>query len=163
MTVLALKSDASLWLGKLNSQRIALSDEIVPLGTSLAEVAKGLGQEDTYSALILGCAVDTAKAKNEAVERFRAAQNDLEKITSTYLRSGEGANTLWIYQGMLADAYLGEYLLTRSQEVRAKAQQFLVQALANREYSPYVSTLVRLQQVLVQPSASQPASEPAGE
>jgi hypothetical protein len=163
VTVLALKSDASLWLGKLNSQRIALSDEIVPLGTSLAEVAKGLGQEDTYSALILGCAVDTAKAKNEAVERFRAAQNDLEKITSTYLRSGEGANTLWIYQGMLADAYLGEYLLTRSQEVRAKAQQFLVQALANREYSPYVSTLVRLQQVLVQPSASQPASEPAGE
>lgn len=163
VTVLANKSDANLWLGKLQSQRIALSDELVPLGTSIADAAKKLGKEDLYSTLVLGCAVNTAKAKNEAVARFGAAQVDLEKITGSYLRTGEVRNTLWIYQGMLADAYLGEYMLTRSQDVRTKAQQFLVQALANREYSPYLSTLVRLQQVLSQTAASAPASEPAVE
>lgn len=161
-TLMALRSDANLWMGKVDSRRISFSDEMVVLSKLLTDAAAKAGQSgETFSQGLAPCIADTAKLKQEAVRYFEEAATDLEKITGTYFKSGSGKNIQWIYQGMLADAYLGKFMLTRSDEVRDKAKKLLEDALAGKEYSPYLATLAQLQQALGQVPASQSSSSPA--
>jgi len=54
----------------------------------------------------------------------------------------------WVYQGQLASAYMGLYALTGSAETRAEAQTAINDALANKESSPNLEAVKRLQKVL---------------
>jgi len=80
---------------------------------------------------------EDAEAKyEEAVKLYRTAIGSVDR------------QYRWVYQGQLAAAYAGLYMLTGSVETRAEAQTAINEALAGKESSPNLEAVKRLRKVL---------------
>ena len=65
------------------------------------------------------------------------------------LRSLRGDDRIWIYQGMLANAYMAQYRMSPADhELLANAEEQLRSAIEGRDGSRYLRDLVKLQQLL---------------
>lgn len=128
------------------------------LADELASVAAKLKQPvPPVAAELRGYLPDKDATKQRAIDGYLAAEKDLEAILDTQLKTGIGKNIRWIYQARLAGAYYGHFRLTGDAEVLLKAQNFVNDALAGKEGSPYLVTVMNLKALLDQ---AQPVGQP---
>ena len=149
-SMMALRASASLIMGELGRYQLTTSSANDALASSIADAAKLLGQEPPPAARDLaGYVSDEAETRKSAEKNYKAAQKDLEDVLRTHLRRSEvGRNIQWIYQGKLAEAYLGHYLLTGEKAVLDKAGELVAKAAAEKEGSPYLAAMLELRRLI---------------
>lgn len=165
-SVTSLKGAASLGMADIRMRQLQATAANDVLAKGLTATAKKLGQEVPAAVKeIESFSADSAAARKDAVTAYQEAQKDLETALNSL--SPEMAKARWIYQGQLADAYLGHYQLTNDASVKAKAEQLLTEALASKANSPFVEPLLRMQRTLKEaptttaPATPAPAETPA--
>jgi len=82
----------------------------------------------------------------------KSAEQHYTAATELYARalSAVERQQRWIYQGQLAAAYVGLYQLSRDPDVLDRAKEILREALKDKQASPYLAPVDRLQR-LVEP------------
>jgi len=149
-SVTSLRGAASLGMADISMRQLQATAANGVLAKGLTATAKTLGQEVPAAVKeIESYIADSASVRKDAVAAYQEAQKDLETVRSS--PSPEIAKAQWIYQGQLADAYLGHYQLTNDASVKAKAKQLLTEALASKANSPFVESLLRMQRMLEEP------------
>ena len=162
VNVITARAASELRLGDLYAGQLAvlaanrtLNDEMAKANAAVNGGAAA-SQPTTASA-------DPAKISKLADEAYRGAIKDLESVAKGRLTQSPSKNTQWIYQGLLARAYLGQYQLTGDMSSLRKAGDIVDKATQDREHSPYVSAIVELSQLIhshLPAAASAPASMP---
>ncbi|KPK86482.1 MAG: hypothetical protein AMJ81_01150 [Phycisphaerae bacterium SM23_33] len=143
--IVAAGASAELAQGELRSQQLAAAKDNAALAQAITELAKQIGQDPPAVVEQLKAPLaNEAATRQSAVKNYQQAEAGLERVVQTHLRDSIGRNTLWIYQGQLADTYLGHYRLTGDADVLTKAKKSVDDALSGREQSDYLRSVVRL-------------------
>ena len=157
-STMALKASANLDAANVLKAQLGTAKSSAGLADELASVAAKLKQPvPPVAAELRGYLPDKDATKQRAIDGYLAAEKDLEAILDTQLKTGIGKNIRWIYQARLAGAYYGHFRLTGDAEVLLKAQNFVNDALAGKEGSPYLVTVMNLKALLDQ---AQPVGQP---
>jgi hypothetical protein len=168
-TVTASKADAELALADLYSRQVYSGKVYAGLADTLSQVAARVKQPAPASVASLQQYVkDPAALIKSAESNYAAAEKDLDGIVRSGLRNSPAKTTLWMFQGMLARAYLGHYRLTGDATLVQKASEMIAKAVEGKEFSPYLAPVLQLRQISNEitgtagPAAtSKPSSKPA--
>ncbi len=141
--IITARGSASLALGDLRRRQIATAKANVALADAIGQ------QSATLASGLKGYLTDADadKTRGLAEENYKEAEDQLQGIQKLRLE-GDARNTSWMSQAMLADAYLGHFYLTGQSDVLAQASQFVDEALADKEASPYLKRVVDLQRLI---------------
>ncbi len=139
--IITARGSASLALGDLRRRQIATAKANAALADAIEQ------QAATLAGGLKGYLTDADKTKTLAEENYKEAEDQLQGIRKLRLE-GDAGNTSWMSQAMLADAYLGHFYLTGQSDVLAQASQFVDEALADKEASPYLKRVVDLQRLI---------------
>jgi len=156
--VLAARASAYLAMAEIRSRQLQTAKDNALLADRIAAAAKamGLAVPAVVGQLKAFKAAD-AETRKLAEEDYKRAEDDLLAVLRSHLNDrtighsvGEciGSNIRWIYQGQLADTYLGHYRLTGDKAVLAQAEEFVKKALEGKERSPYLTPVRRLKVVI---------------
>jgi len=156
-STVALKASASLTLADVLQSQLNTAKSNAALAKDLTDVAGKLGQQAPPAAGQLKSYLpDRASVQSGAIEKYRAAEKDLEGILDAHLKTGIGRNIRWVYQAQLADTYYGHFRMTGDTGVLMKARGFVTDALAGKERSPYLASVLNLKALLDRAESKQP-------
>lgn len=156
--VMAAKASAHLAMAEIRSRQLLTANENAALAGRIAATAKAAGLAiPAVVAQLRAFKAKDSETRELAEKDYKAAEDGLLVVLRSHLddrtvgRSpgeGIGRNIRWIYQGQLADTYLGHYRLTGDKAVLAQAQEFVDKALEGRELSPYLTPVRRLKALI---------------
>jgi hypothetical protein len=153
--VLGTKASAHLMMGELRSEALAGAGDNAALAKRIADLASQLGVAEPGIVAKLRAAgtIDPA-VKKQAVQDYAQAEKDFNAVLSSHLKGTVGRNIQWMYQGRLANAYLGHYRLTGDASVLSQAKTVVDEAAAGKAESPHLASVYRLKAVIDAASAN---------
>lgn len=163
MTNLSERAAANLALGQLRGRQLlsgAANDALAKEAEEAAQAAAravppAIEQIKQYPG-------DRPAIHKAALDNYAAAEADLKTIIDNHIREGTPhGNAKWMYQGLLADALLGHYRLSGEAGVRTEAATLVKEALADKEHSPYLASVLRLRRLIEGDTATVPTRAPA--
>lgn len=147
--IMAARAAASLASAELRSRQLGTAKGNADLAGAMAAAAKQLGQQAPATvAELKAYLADEAQTRDQAIREYQAAEKELESVLSSHLRDRIGERIRWIYQGLLADAYLGHYRLTNDPKVLTQAKSLIDKAVEGKAGSPFVTPARQLKALI---------------
>ncbi|KKK56582.1 hypothetical protein LCGC14_3063080, partial [marine sediment metagenome] len=152
--IVAAKASAHLSMAEIRAGQLATARDNQVLAKSIEDLAKVLGEQAPAVLDKLRKYIQKpAEIRDGAAKDYQKAEADLEKVLKSNLKErgtneNIGPNIRWIYEGQLADTYLGHYRLTGDRKVLLKAKGLVAKAIKGRERSPHLRPVRQLKAVI---------------
>ncbi|HUU21469.1 MAG TPA: hypothetical protein VM389_02950, partial [Phycisphaerae bacterium] len=147
--ILGSKASTHLMMGDLRSEEVSAAAEMAALAKTIADLAGKLGVAEP---VVVGKLRDAGKPADktgaDAVADYSQAEKDFNTVLSSTLVDKIGRDIKWMYEGRLANAYLGHYRLTGDGKILGEARAAVAKATEGKNESPYLASVFRLKALI---------------